>query len=252
MKPEGLDRLDYFCHQLAKNGVYYGWSHTYHFRPRPGNRDRLLAYDEIKNQEGGNTYALINFAEDVQDLMIEMVVNLLKHKNPYTGTTYAEDPALAYIELQNEDDIFFYTTGGVYERYPTYKKNFMERFANWLEEKYQDQAGLQAAWGDALKAGRDAGREEHRHPTESLVHRRRYLPDQQGGSGAACWITRPFSTTCRTASTANSSRPSARPATRARWSARPGRRRRACRTTTTCNRITWSATSTGTTTSAAH
>jgi len=43
----------------------------------------------------------------VQDLMIEMVVHLLEHKNPYTGKTYAHDPALSYIELQNEDDIFF-------------------------------------------------------------------------------------------------------------------------------------------------
>ena len=151
MKPAGLDRLDYFSHALAKNGVYYGWSHTYHFRPKEGNRARLLAYDEIKNRDNGDTYALINYADDVQDLLIETVVNLLKHKNPYTGQTYAEDPALAYIELQNEDDIFFYTTAGVYDKYPTYKKNLMERYAKWLGGKYQDQAGLRAAWGNALR-----------------------------------------------------------------------------------------------------
>ncbi|MGO9107926.1 MAG: hypothetical protein ACLP9L_01725 [Thermoguttaceae bacterium] len=152
MKPDGLDRLDYFSRELAKNGIYYGWSHTYHFRPKPGNSARLLAYDEIKNTEGGDTYALINYAEDCQNLLIETVVNLLKHKNPYTGRTYAQDPALAYIELQNEDDIFFYTTAAVYERYPTYKKNLIERYAKWLQAKYRDQAGLHAAWGDALKA----------------------------------------------------------------------------------------------------
>jgi hypothetical protein len=152
MKADGLDRLDRFAEELAKNGVYYGWSHTYHFRPKPGNSARLLAYDEIKNQEGGDTYALINYAEDCQDLLIEMLVNLLKHENPYTGKTYAQDPALAYIELQNEDDIFFYTTAGVYEKYPTYKKNLIERYAQWLRERYKDQVGLQAAWGDALKA----------------------------------------------------------------------------------------------------
>ncbi len=58
----------------------------------------------------GSLFGSVNFAEGVQDLMIEMVVNLLQHKNPHTGRTYAEDPALAFIELQNEDDIFFYTT----------------------------------------------------------------------------------------------------------------------------------------------
>jgi hypothetical protein len=152
MKPAGLDRLDYFSNELAKNGVYYGWSHTYHFRPKPGNRGRLLAYDEIKSRERGDTYALINYAEDCQDLLIETVVNLLKHKNPCTEKTSAQDPALAYLELQNEDDLFFYTTAAVYDKYPTYKRNLMERYALWLQEKYQDQAGLQAAWGDALKA----------------------------------------------------------------------------------------------------
>jgi len=150
MRPDGMDRLDYFCNELAKNGIYYGWSHTYHFIVHPANKDRLLGYDEIKSA-GGDTYALINYAEDCQDLLIERAVNLLKHENPYTGKTYAEDPALAYVELQNEDDIFFFTTAAVYDKYPTYKKNLMERYARWLEEKYKDQAGLQAAWGDALK-----------------------------------------------------------------------------------------------------
>jgi|SRR5579862_1114161 len=152
MTTEGLDRLDYFANELTKNGVYYGWSHTYHFRVRPGNKDRLLAYDEIKNKAGGDTYALINYAEDCQDLLIESVVNLLKHPNPYTGKTYAQDSALAYVELQNEDDIFFFTTTDAYEKFPTYKKNLQERYAKWLEEKYKDQAGLKAAWGAALKA----------------------------------------------------------------------------------------------------
>ena len=61
--------------------------------------------------------------------MIEMVVNLLKHKNPYTGLTYAEEPALCFIELQNEDDIFFYTSEKAFNACPTYKKQFLERFA---------------------------------------------------------------------------------------------------------------------------
>jgi len=152
MTPEGMDRLDYFADQLAKNGIYYGWSHSYHYTVRPSNKDRLLAYDEIMNASKGDTYALMNIAEDCQDLLIETAVNLLNHKNPYTGKTYAEDPALSYVELQNEDDIFFFSTSYVFEKFPTYKKNLMERYTKWLREKYKDQAGLQAAWDGALKA----------------------------------------------------------------------------------------------------
>ena len=150
MTPDGLDRLDYFANELAKRGIYYGWSHSYHYTVKPGNKDRLLAYDEIKRVSDGDTYQLMNYAEDCQDLLIETVVNLLKHKNPYTGKTYAEDPALSYIEIQNEDDIFFYLTS--FDRFPTYTKHLQARFSQWLQEKYTDQAGLQEAWGTALQA----------------------------------------------------------------------------------------------------
>jgi hypothetical protein len=151
MKADGLDRLDFFSKQLSDRGVYYGWSHTYGFTVVKGNAGKLLAYDEIMRFSKGGTGGLINYAEDVQDLMIEMVVNLLKHKNTYTGKTYAEDPALSYIELQNEDDIFWYSAGGGYEKCPTYRKKLDERFATWLKAKYKDDEGLAAAWGPLPK-----------------------------------------------------------------------------------------------------
>src|SRR5579884_312703 len=153
MDPQGLDQLDYFVSRLKEHGVYFGWSHSYGFRIVPGDRKRLLAYDEIAKELKGNTYAFINFAEDVQDLMIEMVVNLLKHRNPYTGRTYADEPALCFIELQNEDDIFFYTSESAFNACPTYKKRFMEQFAGWLKERYGSQKKLQAVWHDALHPG---------------------------------------------------------------------------------------------------
>ena len=94
--------------------------------------------------------------------MIEMVVNLLKHKNPYTGLTYAEEPALCFIELQNEDDIFFYTSEKALNACPTYKKQFLERFAAWLKAKYGSQEKLEKAWGRRPEARRDAGGRQHR------------------------------------------------------------------------------------------
>ncbi len=152
MTPEGLDRLDYFAAQLKQRGIYYAWSHTFGFQVTPGQRGRLRAYDEIEKNLQGKTYAFINLAEDVQDLMIEMIAGLLKHKNPHTGLAYAEDPALAYIELQNEDDIFFYTNEKAFNACPTYTKHFVERFGTWLKAKYGSEENLKKAWGDALKA----------------------------------------------------------------------------------------------------
>jgi hypothetical protein len=148
----GIDRMDYFCSQLAQNGVYFGWSHTFGFVVGPANKDRLLDYDEIM-RNGGNTYAMINYAEDVQDLMIERVVNLLKHVNKYTGKAYSEDPALSYLELQNEDDILFYSNIGAMDenRWPKYMANLKGRYTDWLKQKYGTQDALAKAWAESLK-----------------------------------------------------------------------------------------------------
>jgi hypothetical protein len=182
MDPKGMDRLDYFAAKLKEQGVYFGWSHSYGFKVVPGDRKRLLAYDEIAKNLKGNTYAFINFAEDVQDLMIEMVVNLLKHKNPYTGKTYAEEPALCFIELQNEDDIFFYSSEQAFNACPTYRKRFLTRFAAWLKERYGSQEKLQEAWKAALKPNETLADENVVPKLNPWFFGADHLPGQQGGA----------------------------------------------------------------------
>ncbi|HVS38296.1 MAG TPA: hypothetical protein VMS17_22250 [Gemmataceae bacterium] len=179
---KGLDQFDYFASKLKEHGVYFGWSHTYGFHVCPGDAKRLLAYDEIDKNLKGNTYAFIHFAEDVQDLMIEKVVNLLKHKNPYTGMNYAEDPALCYIELQNEDDIFFYTSEQAFNACPTYKKKFLERFAAWLKDRYASQEKLQAAWGDALQKSETLVEANITPQLNPWFFGEDHLPGQKGGA----------------------------------------------------------------------
>lgn len=151
-----LDKLDYFTAQLKKRGVYYGWSHTFGFIARPGDKDKFLNYAELAALSERNTYGVINGAPDVQDVMISMVVALLNHKNPYTGMTYARDPALAYLEVQNEDDIFFYTFSAM-DKCPTYKQAMRERFGGWLQSRYKTQDALAKAWGTALGDGKVGG-----------------------------------------------------------------------------------------------
>ncbi|MCX5684172.1 MAG: hypothetical protein NT049_10860, partial [Planctomycetota bacterium] len=193
MTPDGLDRLDYFASQMKANGVYFGWSHSYGFYVCPGNRGRLVAYDEIEKNLKGNTYAFINFAEDVQDLMIEMVVGLLKHKNPYTGLTYAEEPALSFIELQNEDDIFFYTSEKAFAACPTYKKLFTAKFCDWLKGKYASEDGLKKAWEGALKGDESLAAKNIVPQTNPWFFGDDHLPAEKGGArqrllDTAAWL----------------------------------------------------------------
>ncbi len=144
LDPAFMDRMDYFCSELRKRGIYYGWSHIYGHEVAPADAPNLLAYNEVK---GGTTTGLVNFAPDLQDLSIKLTENLLDHRNPYTGLRYADDPALAYVEFQNEDDIFFGTTKAGVDRRPTYRKLFDQQFSDWLKAKYGSQQALAAAWG---------------------------------------------------------------------------------------------------------
>jgi hypothetical protein len=147
--PQHLADFDRFTANLKERGIYYGFSWIFHHNIRPDDAAKLKYPDEIM---GEPTHRVLVFiAEDVQDLRAEMLTNLLRHENPHTGLPYAEDPALAFVEFQNEDSIFFYTFQDLenLDRFPTYKREFIARFNRWLGEKYRDQAGLVDAWGEA-------------------------------------------------------------------------------------------------------
>ena len=81
-------------------------------------------------------------------MQILQTVNLLKHKNPYTGLTYAEDPAVAFIEIINEQSILFYTSTAPLKASATLRQMTAERFSDWLRAKYGSHEKLVAAWGD--------------------------------------------------------------------------------------------------------
>ena len=150
LSPSNFDKLDYFSNELKEKGIYYGWSHIYGHTPLPGDSARLIAYKEIVesgNNRLGTTIGLVHFSEDLQGLSIDLTINMLNHENPYTGTRYADDPALNFIELQNEDNIFFATSEGALMKCPTYKAIACEKFSQWLKNKYGSHEGLVKAWG---------------------------------------------------------------------------------------------------------
>lgn len=146
--------FDYLCHRLRENGIYYGWSHIYGHKVMPGDSSRLLAYSEVAGTKfpwshlNGTTASLVNFAEDLQELNIELTVNMLNHVNPHTGLRYADDPALNFVEFQNEDNVFWSAIERSLEQAPTYRKLLCEKFSNWLLEKYGTQENLLKAWNN--------------------------------------------------------------------------------------------------------
>ncbi|MCU0389963.1 MAG: hypothetical protein MUE81_02490 [Thermoflexibacter sp.] len=157
---EKWKNFDFLCQELKKTGIYYGWSHIYGHRLRPNDSTRLLAYQEIANTKfpwshlNASTASLVNFAEDLQNLNIELTVNMLNHKNPLTGMRYADDPALSFIELQNEDNIFWSAIEETLKQTPTYRALLCKKFSEWLLKKYNSQENMEKAWAkEGLKEG---------------------------------------------------------------------------------------------------
>ncbi len=84
--------------------------------------------------------------------------NLLLHTNPYTGMRYVDDPALAIVEVQNEDSIFWWwplsnLSGQATPYYPNHAMLLRRMWFEWLQKKYADDAALAAAWGSGMQAG---------------------------------------------------------------------------------------------------
>lgn len=144
--------FDFFSNELKQAGIYYSWSHIYGHRILQADSSRVLAYKEISESKfpwshlNGTTASLVNFAEDLQTINIELTVNMLNHKNSITGLRYADDPALNFIELQNEDNIFWSAIERTLKQTPTYRALLCKKFSLWLKHKYRTQEQLLLAW----------------------------------------------------------------------------------------------------------
>ncbi|MEM9325425.1 MAG: hypothetical protein AAGA85_07210, partial [Bacteroidota bacterium] len=164
LAPEKYERFDYFHHALKEKGIYTGWSHIYGQRIQPGDSTKLLNYEEIKQLSypwshlNGTSSGLVNFAPDLQDLNIALTVNMLNHRNPHTGLRYADDPALAFVEFQNEDNIFWSAIERSLEQAPTYRSLLCRMFSEWLADKYGSEDALLEVWGaENIPAGQSLG-----------------------------------------------------------------------------------------------
>lgn len=90
-----------------------------------------------------NALALLYFEPKLKAAYKEWLRKLLTPPNPYTGIPLAKDPALAIIQLQNEDSLFFWTVNNVKGEA---KVLFGKEYGKWLLKKHGSRAGIQKAW----------------------------------------------------------------------------------------------------------
>lgn len=151
--PAGLDRMDYQVARFKEAGIYVKLSANFGtLKLGPADRQYVPYLEEFGTFKGDRDritapHSAIGYSTELQDLQIRQMVTLLEHRNPYTGQTYAEDPAIAFIEIVNEQSILFYTSMNPLKTSPTLRRRTAERFSDWLRAKYASHEGLLAAWG---------------------------------------------------------------------------------------------------------
>jgi hypothetical protein len=155
LDPDGLDRMDYQVAKLKEAGIYVKLSA--HFGTQklgPADKQYVPFLDEFGTSRGRDArietpHSAVHYSPELQGVQILQMVNLLQHRNPYTGMTYAQDPAIAFLEIINEQSILFYSSMTPLKASSTLRRQVGQRFGDWLNKKYGGHEQLVAAWGKA-------------------------------------------------------------------------------------------------------
>ncbi len=145
LSEEALDRLDYFISCLKENGVYTDLNLL--VSRRLTSADGLPS--EIDSVDWKDQQVLGFFIDEVRELQKEYASQLLTHYNPYTGLSYVEDPAVAFVEIVNEQCLIQGWLSGVIDRLPQlYKDRLAEQWNLFLKQKYGSTENLTAFWNE--------------------------------------------------------------------------------------------------------
>src|ERR1700723_1566484 len=122
LDPEVLDREDFFIAELEKRGIYIDFNLLVGrpFKAGDGVQDANLL------RQGAKGTSL--FDRRMIELQKEYAQQLLAHRNPYTKLNYTEDPAVAIVEINNENALNI----GFRAPSPFYEDELSEMYNTWL------------------------------------------------------------------------------------------------------------------------
>jgi lysophospholipase L1-like esterase len=99
--------------------------------------------------EGKDAHALLYFDPRMRAIYKNWLRIMLTEKNPYTNIALKDDPAMAILQLQNEDSLFFWTFDSLP---PSQKRVLGAQYGAWLKGKYGSLEGAQKFWATGDKS----------------------------------------------------------------------------------------------------
>jgi hypothetical protein len=139
LDPQALDQLDYLAAALKREGLYIT-TDLFVSRPVPAavvwpGEKGDCGMDEFKMAVPVNERAFTNWQA--------FASALLAHRNPHTGLTWAEDPAIAWLAMINEDNAENFA-GHLSARL---QPDWRAAWNRWLARTYATRTDVEQAWG---------------------------------------------------------------------------------------------------------
>jgi hypothetical protein len=143
--PKQVDKLDYLIYALKKHGIYVNIN--LHVARWLDDRDGFPHKDKRPTYDKG----VGNFYPPMIEKQKEYAKMLLTHVNPYTKLAYTDDPAVAMVEISNEDSIILVWTNiwgslSLDDLPDPYMAELKKQWNDWLKKKYPSTAAMKTAW----------------------------------------------------------------------------------------------------------
>jgi hypothetical protein len=143
LDPEALDRMSFFIEQLKQRGIYANLNLLVG-RPFNAADGRPIEIEQLNWKERH----ILGFFDAAQlELEKDFARRLMTHRNPYSGLTFAEDPAVAFVEINNEQGLIHAWLGGKVDSLPDiFLRDLDTPWNQWLQQRYGSTEKLRAAW----------------------------------------------------------------------------------------------------------
>lgn len=163
MDSDMFDRADFFIASLAKEGVYVNVNLAVNREPKLD--DAICTGVPQLNKN------VSLFDRRLIDLQKQYAEAVLGHTNPYTGKRWADDPAVAFVEINNENSFFYAFFGEKLNALPECYASELTRLWNaWLVRERAAAPGTQR---ERPKTGKNL------KPTDELTDYAAFLADTE-------------------------------------------------------------------------
>ncbi|MCR5380082.1 MAG: hypothetical protein K6G44_03775 [Lentisphaeria bacterium] len=133
INPAQLDRWDFLLNELKQAGIYLHVT-LLSF----GLYDDATPHNTLFEERDKHKLQMYLGNRWIRDHFIYGAKTVLNHVNPYTKLAWKDDPAIAFVEFYNEQELGLERVAPVLAKFPNLKAELRRQFREWLAVKYKD------------------------------------------------------------------------------------------------------------------